>query len=86
MDWGPMVKSDTAGIATNSTGHCHPTVTAAIAEQAERLIHGQANGWEWATFFAQMVNWTDGCIALTNKDMDRVWDAIDPGTPIEILP
>ena len=50
------------------------------------MIHGQANGWEWATFFAQMVNWTDGCIALTNRDMDRVWAAIEPGTPIEILP
>ena len=50
------------------------------------MIHGQANGWEWATFFAQLVNWTDGCIALTNKDMDKVWEAIEPGTPIEILP
>ncbi|HWM19253.1 MAG TPA: aminotransferase class III-fold pyridoxal phosphate-dependent enzyme [Ilumatobacteraceae bacterium] len=32
-----------AGIAVNSTGHCHPKVTAAIAEQAERFIHAQAN-------------------------------------------
>jgi 4-aminobutyrate aminotransferase len=32
-----------AGIAVNSTGHCHPRVTAAIAEQAERFIHAQAN-------------------------------------------
>ncbi len=32
-----------AGIAVNSTGHCHPTVTRAIAEQAERFIHAQAN-------------------------------------------
>lgn len=50
------------------------------------MIHGQANGWEWATFFAQLVNWTDGCVALPNDEMDRVWDAIEPGTPIEILP
>jgi 4-aminobutyrate aminotransferase len=28
-----------AGVATASTGHCHPAVTAAIAEQAEVLIH-----------------------------------------------
>jgi 4-aminobutyrate aminotransferase len=28
-----------AGIAVNSTGHCHPRVVAAIAEQAQRLIH-----------------------------------------------
>jgi murein L,D-transpeptidase YafK len=50
------------------------------------MIHGQPNGYEWATFFIQLVNWTDGCVALTNRDMDKVWDAIDPGTPIEILP
>jgi 4-aminobutyrate aminotransferase len=28
-----------AGVATASTGHCHPAVSAAIAEQAEVLIH-----------------------------------------------
>ncbi len=32
-----------AGIAVNSTGHCHPDVTAAIAAQAERFIHAQVN-------------------------------------------
>jgi 4-aminobutyrate aminotransferase len=29
----------TAGIAVTSTGHCHPHVTAAIQDQAARLIH-----------------------------------------------
>lgn len=33
----------TAGIAVASTGHCHPQVVAAIAEQSARLIHGQVN-------------------------------------------
>jgi 4-aminobutyrate aminotransferase len=28
-----------AGVATASTGHCHPQVAAAIQEQAQRLIH-----------------------------------------------
>src|SRR6185369_6748353 len=28
-----------AGVATASTGHCHPKVAAAIAEQSEVLIH-----------------------------------------------
>src|SRR5215207_1292654 len=32
-----------AGIAVNSTGHCHPKVVAAIAEQAARGIHLQTN-------------------------------------------
>jgi 4-aminobutyrate aminotransferase len=33
----------TSGIAVTSTGHCHPTVVAAIAEQAGRFIHAQVN-------------------------------------------
>ena len=32
-----------AGIAVNSTGHSHPKVVAAIAAQAERFVHAQAN-------------------------------------------
>lgn len=52
----------------------------------EIMIHGQTNGWGWAAPFMQLFSWTDGCIALNNKDMDRVWDAIAPGTPIEIRP
>ena len=33
----------TAGIAVASTGHCHPKVSAAIAQQAQRFIHAQVN-------------------------------------------
>jgi 4-aminobutyrate aminotransferase len=33
----------TSGIGVTSTGHAHPRVAAAIAEQAARLIHGQQN-------------------------------------------
>jgi 4-aminobutyrate aminotransferase len=32
-----------AGIAVNSTGHCHPQVVAAIHQQAERLLHYSAS-------------------------------------------
>jgi lipoprotein-anchoring transpeptidase ErfK/SrfK len=35
---------------------------------------------------SQLFDWTDGCIALKNKDMDAVWSAVDVGTPIEIYP
>jgi 4-aminobutyrate aminotransferase len=33
----------TCGIGVTSTGHAHPRVVAAIAEQAARLVHGQQN-------------------------------------------
>ena len=50
------------------------------------MIHGQKNGWEWVTPLAQLFSWTNGCIALSNKDMDKIWMSVDPGTPIEIRP
>src|SRR5512139_794749 len=33
----------TSGIGVTSTGHAHPKVAQAIADQAAKLIHGQAN-------------------------------------------
>jgi murein L,D-transpeptidase YafK len=50
------------------------------------MIHGQKNGLAWLAPVSQLFNWTDGCIALKNKDMDAVWSAVDVGTPIEIYP
>jgi len=50
------------------------------------MIHGQANGWRWLTPLSQLFNWTDGCVALTDQDMDAVWNSVPTGTPIEIKP
>jgi len=50
------------------------------------VIHGQKNGWGRFSFIAQHFNWTRGCVALSNNDMDAVWEAVDAGTPIEIKP
>lgn len=50
------------------------------------MIHGQKKGWGWLSIFTQRLNWTNGCIALADDDLDVVWDAVDVGTPIEIKP
>ena len=50
------------------------------------MIHGQKNGYGRLSFLVQRFNWTNGCIALSDRDMDLVWDAVKPGTPIEIRP
>jgi len=50
------------------------------------MIHGQKNGFGWLAPISQWLNWTDGCVGLSNKDMDIVWSAVDVGTPIEIYP
>lgn len=48
------------------------------------MIHGQpVDGFAGANPY---FDWTEGCIALSNMEMDEVWMAVDDGTPIEILP
>lgn len=48
------------------------------------MIHGQRNGFGWLSFIVQRLNWTDGCIAVTNSEMEEIWDLVSIGTPIEI--
>ena len=31
-------------------------------------------------------DWTDGCIAVTNAEMEAIWQRVPVGTPIRILP
>ena len=50
------------------------------------MIHGQRNGFGWAASLTQRRDWTNGCMALSNEDMQVVWDLVQVGTPIEILP
>ena len=48
------------------------------------MIHGQRNYLGWLSFITQRFNWTDGCIAVTNSEMDEIWNAVFDNTPIEI--
>src|SRR5688572_6335370 len=46
---GNLFLDFTAGIAVTATGHCHPEVVAAIADQAQRLIHMSGTDFYYAT-------------------------------------
>ena len=48
------------------------------------MIHGQRNGLGWLSFATQRFNWTDGCIAVSNREMDEIWNLVATDTPIEI--
>jgi len=51
------------------------------------MIHGQPNNQGWfKSFFKQRTNWTAGCIALFNSDMDEVLKFVKAGTTILIKP
>jgi murein L,D-transpeptidase YafK len=50
------------------------------------MIHGQKNGSKNFSRIQRYVNWTDGCIAVTNAEMDEIWASVDVGTTITIEP
>jgi len=50
------------------------------------MIHGIRNGLGFIGPLHRLIDWTDGCIAVTNAELDEIWRAVPDGTPIEILP
>lgn len=47
------------------------------------FIHGQPTGYRGPPINR---DWTDGCIALTNEEIEELWQIVPDGTPIEIRP
>ena len=50
------------------------------------MIHGQKNGLGWLSFISQRFDWTNGCVALSNADMEIFWSIVKQGTKVEIRP
>lgn len=51
------------------------------------MIHGQPNNRAWAKkYIKPNENWTAGCIALLNNEMDELLKFVEVGTPILIKP
>ena len=50
------------------------------------VIHGSPGGISFSSRFKRREDWTDGCIAVGNSDMNQIWNAVDVNTPILILP
>jgi len=46
------------------------------------MIHGQPNGMAGR----MQGDWTDGCIALANEEIEYLWQVVPDGTVIDILP
>jgi lipoprotein-anchoring transpeptidase ErfK/SrfK len=49
-------------------------------------IHGLPKGCGWLGSLHQEMYWTDGCIAVTNTEVEEIWNTVPDGTPIEIRP
>jgi murein L,D-transpeptidase YafK len=57
-----------------------------VSPGGDVFVHGLPNGYGWLGASHRLKDWTDGCIAVTNEEIDQIWLAVTDGTPIEIRP
>jgi murein L,D-transpeptidase YafK len=50
------------------------------------MIHGLPNGKGWIGGAHRLYDWTLGCIAVTDDEIDEIWNLVPVGTPVEIRP
>jgi len=50
------------------------------------MIHGIQNGSGWIGAFHRWKDWTAGCIAVTDEEIEELWRITPDGTTIEIRP
>jgi len=68
-----------------------PDQAAAAQRKAESpgdliMIHGLPNGLGFIGRLHLLADWTIGCIAVTNAEIEEIWRVTPDGAPIEIKP
>lgn len=48
------------------------------------MIHGIRNGLGWLGPLHRLANWTQGCIAVTDAEIEEIWTLVPDGATIEI--
>jgi murein L,D-transpeptidase YafK len=57
-----------------------------VSPGGDIFIHGLPNGYGFIGSAHRARDWTDGCIAVTDQEIEEVWTLVDNGTLVEIRP
>jgi murein L,D-transpeptidase YafK len=57
-----------------------------VSPGGEIMIHGLPNGKGWIGEAHRMYDWTLGCVAVTDDEIEEIWKLVPVGTPVEIRP
>jgi murein L,D-transpeptidase YafK len=52
----------------------------------EIMIHGTPNRWRGLRLVFEHADWTAGCIAVSDRDIEEIWKLVPNGTMVEIRP
>jgi len=57
-----------------------------VSPGGDIMIHGIKNGFSLAGASYAAVDWTEGCIAVTNQEIEEIYNLVPVGTIVEIRP
>lgn len=57
-----------------------------VSPGGDIMIHGIKNGFSWVGSFHTWLDWTKGCIAVTDKEIEEIDKLVPNGTVVEIRP
>lgn len=57
-----------------------------VATGGDIYIHGLPNGYGFIGAAHRARDWTDGCVAVTDQEIEEIWLLVRNGTPVEIRP
>jgi len=57
-----------------------------VSPGGDIFIHGLPNGYGFIGAAHRTRDWTDGCVAVTDQEIEEIWTLVNNGTPIEIRP
>jgi murein L,D-transpeptidase YafK len=57
-----------------------------VAPGGDIMIHGTPNRWRGVRFVFAHTDWTAGCIAVSDAEIEEIWKLVPNGTVVEIRP
>ena len=61
-------------------------LAAGVSPGGAIMIHGVEKEFAWLGSMEHDIDWTDGCIAVTDPEIEEVWRLVPVGAPVEIRP
>jgi murein L,D-transpeptidase YafK len=55
-----------------------------LSAGSDIMIHGLPNGRGWIGRFHRRSDWTAGCVAVANFEIEEIYRAVPDGTPVEL--
>lgn len=57
-----------------------------VSPGSDIMIHGLGEQFAWLGRYHHLVDWTEGCIAVTDEEIEEIWRLVPDGAGVVILP